>query len=113
MFIVRSRIARELIVLGSALLIGVVLVPLCIWFVGNRILGPYTHGNNLHAGPMALLGDFFQGLSLGWRSYWIVALGPLVIILFARIAWALLNPKPRPPVKSNRRIEPTVAKDRL
>jgi hypothetical protein len=60
---------------------------------------------------MALLGDFFEGLSHGWVSYWIVALGPLAIILFARLAWALINPKP--PVKSNRRIEPTVAKDRL
>ena len=114
-FTVRSRIARELIILGTALLLGVVLVPLCIWFVGNRILGPYTHGNNLHAGPMALLGDFFQGLSLGWLSYWIVALGPLVIIVFARLAWDLINPRRSPPapVKSNRRIEPTVAKDRL
>jgi hypothetical protein len=89
----------------------VILVPLAIWFVGNRILGPYTHGSNLHAGPMALLGDFFEGLSRGWVSYWIVALGPLIIILFARVAWALFRPKP--PVKSNRRIEPTVAKDKL
>jgi hypothetical protein len=112
-FTVRSRIARELIILGSALLTGVVIAPLCIWLVGNRILGPYTHGNNLHAGPMALLGDFFQGLSLGWLSYWIVALGPLVIIVFARLAWELINPRPKRPVKSNPRIEPTVAKDRL
>ena len=90
---------------------GVILIPLAIWFVGNRILGPYTHGTNLHAGPMALLGDFFEGLSHGWVTFWIVALGPLVIILFVRLAWALIHPNP--PVKSNRRIEPTVAKDRL
>ena len=76
---------------------GVILVPLAIWLVGNRILGPYTHGTNLHAGPMALLGDFFEGLSRGWVSYWIVALGPLVIILFARVAWALINLKSTPP----------------
>jgi hypothetical protein len=92
-FTVRSRIARELIILGSALLTGVVLAPLCIWLVGNRILG--------------------QGLSLGWLSYWIVALGPLVIIVFARLAWELINPRPSRPVKSNPRIEPTVAKDGL
>ena len=113
MFIVRSRFGRELILIAGALLFGVVLVPLAIWFVGNRILGPYTHGTNLHAGPMALLGDFFEGLSRGWVSYWIVAVGPLIIILLARVAWALIYPKPKPPVKSNRRIEPTVAKDRL
>jgi len=110
-FTVRSRFGRELILIAGALLFGVILVPLAIWFVGNRILGPYTHGTNLRAGPMALLGDFFEGLSRGWVSYWIVAVGPLIIILIARAAWALIRPKP--PVKSNRRIEPTVAKDRL
>ena len=113
LFIVRSRFGRELILIGGALLFGVILVPLAIWLVGNRILGPYTHGSNLHAGPMALLGDFFEGLSHGWVSYWTVALGPLGIILFVRLAWALIHPRPKPPVKSNRRIEPTVAKDRL
>ena len=70
-----------MIIFGSALLLGLVVVPLLIWVVGNRILGPYTHGNNLHAGPMALLGDFYEGLSKGWLSYWIVAVGPLVIIV--------------------------------
>jgi hypothetical protein len=107
----RSRLSRELIIFGSALLIGLIGVPLAIWFVGNRILGPYTHGTNTHAGPMALLGDFFVGLSNGAISYWVVALGPAFIILLVRVAWALIPP--RRPVKSNRRIEPTVAKDRL
>ena len=60
---------------------------------------------------MALLGDFFVGLSHGEISYWVVALGPALIILLARAAWALI--KPGRPVKSNPRIEPTVAKDRL
>ena len=112
-----------MIIFGTALLLGLVAVPLLIWVVGNRILGPYTHGNNLHAGPMALLGDFYEGLSKGWLSFWIVALGPLVIIVVARAAWELIVPKragsskaPPPPNKSNQkpaRIEPFVAKDRL
>jgi hypothetical protein len=110
------------------LLLGLVVVPLLIWVVGNRILGPYTHGNNLHAGPMPLLGDFYEGLSKGWLSYWIVAMGPLVIIVVARAAWELIVPKrdadskpPPPPSKtlsppqnkSKTRIEPFVAKDGL
>jgi hypothetical protein len=107
-----------LILFGSALLLGLVVVPLLIWVVGNRILGPYTHGNNLHAGPMALLGDFYEGLSQGWPSYWIVALGPLAIIVIARALWELIVPRkgaqpPKSPNESNTRIEPTVAKDRL
>jgi hypothetical protein len=104
-------VSRELFIFGSALLIGLIVVPLAIWFVGNRILGPYTHGTNAHAGPMALLGDFFVGLSHGALSYWVVALGPALIIILARVAWVLI--RPGPPVKSNPRIEPTVAKDRL
>jgi hypothetical protein len=114
LFIVRSPVGRELLILVSALLIGVIGVPLAIWFVGNRILGPYTHGTNLHAGPMALLGDFFAGLSLGWISFWCVAVGPLLIITLARLAWMLIVPK-RPvaavPPSKKRRIEPTVAED--
>jgi hypothetical protein len=90
----RSRISREAIVLGAALMIGLVGVPLAIWFVGNRILGPYIHGTNTHAGPMALLGDFYAGLGNGFVSYWVVALGPAVIILFVRIAWALIMSNP-------------------
>ena len=109
-----------MILFAGAVILGLVVVPLLIWVVGNRILGPYTHGNNLHAGPMALLGDFYEGLSKGWLSYWIVAVGPLVIIVLVRAAWELIFPRrnaapkaPPPPNKSNARIEPFVAKDRL
>jgi hypothetical protein len=91
-----SRVSRELIVLGGALIVGLVVVPLAIWFAGNRILGPYTHGTNTHAGPMALLGDFFSGLAHGLISFWVVALGPAVIILFARLVLALFRYQPRP-----------------
>jgi hypothetical protein len=36
---------------------------------------------------MALLGDFFVGLQHGELTFWIVALGPVVLILVARLAW--------------------------
>jgi hypothetical protein len=90
-----SRLTRELIFLGLALVLGLILVPLAIWAVGNRILGPYIHGTNPHAGPMALLGDFYYGLSQGWLTFWIVAVGPLAIILFVRGAIALLRYQPQ------------------
>ena len=90
-----SRLTRELIFLGLALVLGLILVPLAIWAVGNRILGPYIHGTNPHAGPMALLGDFYYGLSQGWLTFWIVALGPLAILLFVRGAIALVRYQPQ------------------
>src|SRR5271163_2891505 len=89
-----SRVTRELIIFGGALLIGLVVVPLATWSVGNRILGPYQHGSNPHAGPMALLGDFYFGLTQGWVTFWVVAIGPAAIILFVRLAVALIRYQP-------------------
>jgi hypothetical protein len=90
-----SRVSRELIIFGGALIAGLLVVPLAIWSVGNRILGPYTHGTNTHAGPLALLGDFFVGLSHGEITFWVVALGPAALILFARLVLALLRYQPQ------------------
>ena len=83
-FRIRRRLRRELIVLGVALVFGLLLVPLAIWFAGNRVLGPYAHGDNQHAGPWALLQDFFVGLGHGSSVFWAVALGPLILILLVR-----------------------------
>jgi hypothetical protein len=83
-FRVRRLLRRELIILGIALLVGLLVVPLGTWYAGNRVLGPYTHGENLHAGPWALLQDFFVGLGHGSAVFWAVALGPLALILLVR-----------------------------
>jgi hypothetical protein len=80
-----SRPQRELLGVALALLVGLVLVPLLIWVVGNRVLGPYTHGQNPHAGPFALLQDFFIGLVHGSAVFWAVALGPAVFVLLLRL----------------------------
>jgi hypothetical protein len=78
-------VRRELIIYGSALLLGLVGVPLLIWVGGNRVLGPYTHGQNLHAGPLALLQDFYLGLLHGSAVFWVVALGPAALLLLLRL----------------------------
>jgi hypothetical protein len=79
------RLRRELIIYGVALLFGLLGIPLLIWFAGNRVLGPYTHGQNPHAGPLALLADFFVGLIHGSAVFWAVALGPAVLLLLLRV----------------------------
>jgi hypothetical protein len=76
---------RELIILAAALLWGLVPMPLLIWVAGNRVLGPYTHGQNTHAGPFALLADFFVGLAHGSAVFWAVALGPAVLLVLLRL----------------------------
>jgi hypothetical protein len=85
-----SRTQRALILYALALLFGVLIVPLLIWVVGNRVLGPYTQGQNTRAGPFALLVDFFVGLAHGSAVFWAVALGPLAILLLLRLfLWGL------------------------
>ena len=58
---------------------------------GNRILGPYVQGQNSHAGPMALLGDFLTGLGHGSAIFWAVALGPAVFLLLLRLLVRLVR----------------------
>src|SRR4029077_14734739 len=75
------RVRRELIIYGLALLAVLFGMPFLIWFAGNRFLGPYTHGPNQHAGPFALFSDFFFGLVHGSGVFWVVALGPVGLLL--------------------------------
>jgi hypothetical protein len=89
-----SPVARELLIFAALLLVSVLSVPFAIWFVGNRMLGPYTHGQNLHAGPLALAGDFFVGLAHGSAVFWGVALGPPVFILLLRLLIRVLRIRP-------------------
>jgi hypothetical protein len=60
-------------------------MPFAIFYGSARVLGPYTHGQNLHAGPFALLGDYFTGLVHGSAVYWLVALGPAALVLLFRL----------------------------
>jgi hypothetical protein len=89
-----SWLRRELIVYGVALAIGLILMPFLIWIVGNRMLGPYTHGQNLQGGPFALLGDFFVGLAHGSIVFWAVALGPALLLAFVRAVISILRATP-------------------
>lgn len=86
-------VRRELIILGIALLCGFLLVPLAIWAVGNRILGPYTHLQDPTAGtgPMRLLADYYDGLVHGWVVFWWVGFGPYVLVWLVRLIWGVLR----------------------
>jgi hypothetical protein len=92
----RSRLQRELIVYGAAIGCGLILMPFLIWSVGSRVLGPYTHQDNPHAGPFSLFGDFWVGLFHGSAVFWIVALGPAILILLVRVFVALVRALPAP-----------------
>ena len=85
------RAQRELIVAGAAVAAGVLVMPFLVWAAGNRVLGPYTHGDNPRAGPWGLFSDYVVGLAHGSAVFWFVALGPLALLLLIRGLWALLR----------------------
>jgi hypothetical protein len=87
---------RELIILAISLVCGFLLVPLAIWAVGNRILGPYTHLQDPTAGtgPARLLADFYDGLVHGSLIFWCVGLGPYVLVWLIRLIYSLIRPAP-------------------
>jgi hypothetical protein len=101
-----SRARRELLIYSLALLCGLLLMPLLIWFAGNRVLGPYTHGQNPHAGPFALLADFFVGLAHGSAVFWVVALGPAGLLLLARLLLWLVRVMPTGPARGGPGVGP-------
>jgi len=81
---------------GGALALGLLVIPLLIWLIGHRVLGPYTRGDDPRGmGPLALYGDYFSGLAHGWLGYWTVALGPAVLLLLVRLWLTLLRRLPR------------------
>jgi hypothetical protein len=95
-FAFETRTRRVMVLLGGALALGLLALPLLIWLVGHRTLGPYTHGDNPQGlGPLSLYADYFSGLAHGWLGYWAVALGPAVLIIVARLWLTLLRRLPR------------------
>src|ERR1700722_7564440 len=81
----RSRTQRELMLFALMTLFGLIVMPFVIWIASSRVLGPYTHGQNLHAGPLALVADYYIGLAHGSAVFWCVALGPAVLVLLIRV----------------------------
>jgi hypothetical protein len=84
----RSRTQRELMLFALMTLFGLIVMPFLIWIASGRVLGPYTHGPNLHAGPLALVADYYTGLAHGSAVFWCVALGPAVLVLLIRVFMA-------------------------
>ena len=88
-----ARWQRELILFAVMTLFGLFVMPFIIYYASPRVLGPYTYGQNLHAGPFVLMGDYLTGLVHGSLVYWVVALGPAVMLLLVRLfalAWRSL-----------------------
>jgi hypothetical protein len=100
----QSRVRRELIYFGIALLVGLLVIPLLTWVIGSRVLGPYVRGTEVHNNAFALLSDFFAGLAHGYVVFWAVALGPVVFLLLIRIIVALFSRRSDGPAPNGQRL---------
>jgi hypothetical protein len=91
----RRRLITDVTMAGGALLFGLIASPALFWLVAPALIGRYTHGTDTRPlGVGALLQDYFEQLGHGSQMAWVVALGPLLMLGFARLAWALLRPRP-------------------
>lgn len=77
-----SKGERELWFAGSMIAFGLFVLPFLIYLTGNMTLGPYEQG-----GLGAYLLDFLKGLFRPHVAYWLIVLGPYLIITLARGLW--------------------------
>jgi hypothetical protein len=79
---------RELVTFGMALLFSLTILPLAIWVAGQIFLGDYLRDYvdplstdaGRQGGPVDLLVDFVRGIFAGSPGYWLVLLGPYVLL---------------------------------
>lgn len=84
---VRSRFIREIVWLVTLLLIGVLVLPIAIWFVGDVVFGDYEGG-----GYMDFFGALVGRLANGDGGTWFLVLSPYLAISALRltaVGWRL------------------------
>ncbi len=82
----QSGVKRELLIFVTALLIGLLIMPVVIWLIGRVSLGAYANG-----GPWALWLDFMRSLGKGLQPFWAVVAGPYFAIIALRLFGGLLR----------------------
>jgi hypothetical protein len=78
------RQERELWLAGGAVAFGLLVLPFLIYLAGSITLGPYESGS-----VWLYLLDFLKGLMRPHLAYWLIALGPYLLILLLRGLLAL------------------------
>jgi hypothetical protein len=78
---------NELILLGSLLGFGLLLLPFVVYVVGMEIVGPYEG----EGGPFGLLGSILAAMARGNWAAWILTLSPYLIVQLTRLAVRVLR----------------------
>jgi hypothetical protein len=90
----QKRVIFEAMVGAGALMCGLLVSPTLFYLMAPKLIGHYTHADGKAQGVGVFLGDYFGDLAQGSEMAWIVALGPLLMLSFARVMWTLLRPRP-------------------
>ncbi len=77
---------REALWILIAVVAGLLLLPPLIFLLGSRVFGPYAAGSTRD-----LVDHFYQGLGHGEKAVWVVALGPLLVIITLRLTLAAIH----------------------
>jgi len=97
--------SREFWLAAIALVVGIAVMPMLIFFTGANLLGRYEG-----ASLLGLYASIFGGLKAGWASAWIVFLGPYGLYLTFRLltVWWRVSAARRQADAA--RIEPTIGR---
>lgn len=97
------RLQRELATLGLMLLLAITLLPLAIWIAGQFFLGDYIRDPS--GSPTGGLGafwvDYMAGILGGSPGYWMVLLGPWILLMAGRGAVVLTRRSSGPGSRPN------------
>jgi len=82
---------RELATLVLMLLVALTLLPLAIWFAGQFFLGDYIRdpSGSPTGGFGSMWVDYLRGVAGGSVGYWLVLLGPWLLLMAGRGMLAL------------------------
>lgn len=83
----QSSLAREFMLFAAALFVGLVVIPLGVFFVGGAVLGTYGTGGTL----WTFWGDYLAGLGTASLAHWLLVLGPYVLLGIVRVTAAALR----------------------
>jgi hypothetical protein len=79
-----SKWEHDLWLAGAAIAFGLLVLPFFIYLAGSVTLGPHEHGSL----GMYLL-DFLKGLLRPHLAYWLIVIGPYLLILLVRGLWLI------------------------
>jgi hypothetical protein len=76
---------RELALAALLLAMGLVVLPIAVYWVGQHVVGDYA----AEGGLWGLVGEIWAGLGQANFLAWALVLSPYVVIQLARGAWLL------------------------